>query len=322
MRYSYDIVTIGGATIDTTCAIDDALIMENHNDPLRERLVAFEYGAKIGISNVAKNFGGGAANVAVAAARLGKKAAIITAVGRDDEGRRILKNLADHQIDCRFVEIKKQAASALSLIIRAKTGEHILFTYRGANDSLTIERKARKKIAKARRVYISSLTGQWRSVLEMATATKTPLAWNPGRKQLFAGYANLKSFLAQTDILLLNKDEATELYLSMTKETKAPAVSRMLRRIAKAGPRLVVITEGRKGAQAFDGKKIYSQKATSQKPIDTTGVGDAFGATFVISIDMHGDVQRALKAAMKNSGSVVAKPGAQNGLLSARQLQL
>lgn len=322
MRYSYDIVTIGGATLDIVCSVDEAFFIENEHDPLRERLIAFEYGAKVGITNMMKYFGGGAANVAVAAARLGKKAAIITAVGGDDEGRRITRNLDRHGVDCRFVEIKKNAASGISLIIKPEAGDHILFTYRGANDSFSIDRKARKKVAKARRVYISSLTGQWRAVLEAVMSAKTKCAWNPGRKQIAAGYKILKPFLAQTDILIINKDEATELALSMKKGSKVPSIGTMLRQLVKAGPRLAVITDGKKGAQAFDGKKIYKQKATGQKAIDTTGVGDAFAATFVVAVDAGVDIQRALRAAMKNSGSVVAKPGAQNGLLSADRLQL
>jgi len=87
------------------------------------------------------------------------------------------------------------------------------------------------------------------------------------------------------------------------------------------GSRVVVITDGHKGAWAYDGKKIYRQKATKHKTVDTTGVGDAFGAGFVAGfIDQSADINQALQWGVVNSGSAVAKIGAQNGLLTRQQL--
>ncbi len=315
----YDFIVIGGTTEDLSFTVDDYLML-NQADVLNERLVAFEYGSKIGIKNVQINFGGGAANISVALSRLGFKVAVVTSVGNDETGQRIINNFKKHKIDTRYLQLVSNAKSGLSLVLKTMSGEHILFTHRGANDDLKINHKLAKKLNGAKRIYLTSLTGNWRSLLTTIFSTTKPIAWNPGRKQLAAGFKALKPFLATTDILILNRDEATELVISATKNKKPWAVSVMLKKLRSFGPRLVVITEGRKGAQAFDGKKIYLQKATAQKALDTTGVGDAFGSTFVAGLDYHGDIRRALKAAMKNSGSVVTKVGAQHGLLSRQKI--
>lgn len=318
----FDVITIGGATEDLTAQVDDYSILDNSSDPLRSKLIAFEYGAKVGLNDLQASFGGGAANTALAFARLGNKVAAHICLGKDERGARIKFNLSAHKIDTRFLAQSNKATS-LSFIVKTPKQEHILFTFRGANDDLEISRKLSAALRKAKRVYISSLSGSWRVVLKAIGETKAKIAWNPGRLQLVAGYAALKGFLQNVEIMILNKDEATELLISKPGERKTSySRSELLRSLAKFGPEIVVITEGAKGAAAIFNKKIFSQKALSSKIIDTTGVGDAFAATFVASYDKHKDVAKALRAAAKNSASVLAKPGAQHGLKSAAELAL
>jgi len=318
----YDVITIGGSTEDFSFTVDDYVVINNKLDPLKEKLVAFEYGSKVGIKNIVPSFGGGAANTAVALARLGLKTAVITSLAKDEAGKRILANFKKHRIDCRFVQMNSGARSGQSLVMKTMTNEHVLFTYRGANDALVINHKLEKKLTKAKRIYLASLTGNWKATLNAIISSRVKLAWNPGRKQLAAGFSALKTFLAHTDILILNKDEARELVISATKNNKILPLNVMLRKLRSLGPNTVVITEGDKGAVAFNGKKIFRQLAFKTKAADTTGVGDAFGATFVAMIDHGFDLTKSLRLAAKNSASVVAKPGAQHGLLSKSQLGL
>lgn len=315
----YDFIVIGGMTEDLSFSVDDYVLLDSQND-LPEKILGFEYGSKIGIKDVQIHFGGGAANVSVALARLGFKSAIVSAVGDDEAGRRIINNLVKHKVDTRYIQMIEKEKSGLSLVLKTLSGEHVLFTYRGSNDKLKINHKLTNKLSGAKRLYLTSLTGNWRQILEVIFSVKRPVAWNPGRKQLAAGFNSLKKFLAVTDVLILNRDEATELVVSATKISRLWTVGMMLKKLRSFGPRLVVITEGKKGAQAFDGRKVYIQKATDHKALDTTGVGDAFGSTFVAAFDYHNNIKLALKLAMRNSSSVVTKPGAQHGLLSKSQL--
>lgn len=321
MLNKYDVVTIGGATEDLFFTVDDYSVINNQVDPLNSKLIAFDYGSKVGIKDTFSGFGGGAANVAVALARIGHRVAIVTCVGDDDTGQRLVGNLLKHRINCRFIH-HAAGKSARSLILKTIANDHVIFTYRGVNDKLQINHNLAKKLTKAKRIYLSSLTGNWKALLTVVFNSGVKLAWNPGRMQLAAGYSVLKPFLARTDVLILNKAEATELVLSSMKDKTSLNISIILRKLYKFGPRLVVITEGAKGAIAFDGKKIYRQVAIKSKVADTTGVGDAFMATFVATLDSGHDISKALKIAAKNSASVVAHHGAQHGLLSKSQLGL
>jgi len=143
-------------------------------------------------------------------------------------------------------------------------------------------------------------------------ATKKNIVWNPGGRQL-AELNKLKKFLPKIKMLMINYDEALE--FRQLKEIKG-----LIKYIKNLGPQLVVITAGAKGAYVYDGQKYYFLKAQSVKSVDTVGVGDAFGAAFTSALIYGKNIKQALTWGIRNSASVVAKVGAQNGLLNRRQI--
>ena len=100
----YDLVTIGGAVEDITFYPEDALVIDNKQDILRQRLLAFEYGAKIKVKDAHYTFGGGATNVAVSASRLGLSSACICAVGDDYRGKQIIQNLKKQKVAVKYIQ--------------------------------------------------------------------------------------------------------------------------------------------------------------------------------------------------------------------------
>ncbi len=314
MTKRYDVITIGGATEDVFFTVDDYVLVDNPADAVRQKLIGFEYGAKVGVPSTLTHFGGGAANTAVSFARLGCKTAAVFMIGSDERGSRIMRNAAAHKVDLRLAG-KVASESGVSFVLKTKTGEHVIFTHRGANDRLALDRRVLSYLKKARRLYLTSLTGSWKKILDEVCAAGRPLAWNPGRIQISAGLKALKPYLEQTDILLLNRDEAIELVGQGIKPTSA-----LLKRLFACGPRIVVITDGKKGAAAFAGEKIITSRAANAKEQDTTGVGDAFGSTLVAALDRGYSLKQAMNFAMKNSAAVVSKSGAQNGLRTGREL--
>ena len=322
MQKKCDIVAIGGATEDQFFSVDDYVMINNGSDLLRKKVLGFEYGAKIGILELDTAFGGGAANVSVAAARLGLKTAIVASLGADARGNAIARNLKANGVDIRALEALPKQQSGLSYILMSPRHDHIVFTYRGANDGLRLSPAALKLMKDARYTYLTSLSGNWEKIAKAVFAASDRVVWNPGRQQLAAGYRKLKPFLVRTDILICNRDEALELALSYEKISAKQDDPRYLLGVLKSfGPRIVIITNGGHGADAFDGHAHYYQKATSvRRVIDTTGVGDAFGASFVAGLELYGgDMKKSLALAAKNAAAVVATQGAQSGLMRLKK---
>ncbi len=322
MKMKFDLVAVGGTTEDQFFSVDDYMLINNKQDLLRKKILGFEYGSKIGITGINTAFGGGAANVSVSASRLGMKTAIIGAIGSDARGKAISANLKQHGVDIHGLDTVSKTASGLSYILISPSNEHIVFTYRGVNSELRVSTSALKIVKQSTWTYVTSLTGNWQKTLKAVFAAANLIVWNPGRQQLAAGYKKLKTFLARTDVLICNRDEALELVMSQGKISRAQDDSRYLLRALKSfGPKFVIITNGGHGAEAFDGEDYYYQKAiTVRRVIDTTGVGDAFGSTFIAGLELYqGNIKKSLALAAKNAARVVVTQGAQPGLLTLKR---
>lgn len=325
----YDVITIGGATEDITFFTKEGLMVANREDILRQKLLAFEYGTKIKIDSSRYTFGGGAANAAICLSALGLKVASVISIGDDERGRKILGNLKKHNIDTKFVQKNQNMESGFSFLLIGQNHEHIVFSNRAANNELKIKSYQLNFLKDTKWIYLSSLSGEWKEDLENIFKIKeTKIAWNPGHVQLAAGAGSIKKYLAETDLLILNKDEAIELVVSDKEYKNKPIkflnnIENLLKIIKSWCAGLVVITNGGYGTDVYDGAKIYRQPAIRAKKVaDTTGVGDAFGSSFLAGLQIYdGNIKKALLLAAKNSSSVVTKQGAQNGLLTIKDFK-
>ena len=170
---------------------------------------------------------------------------------------------------------------------------------------------------------MTSLSGHWQPVLAQVFKGRAKVAWNPGHIQLHAGFSAIGKFLKRTSLLTVNKDEAIELVVTNPKYKNSDKkflnnVRNLLKVINEYGPKIVVITKGKDGADAYDGGKFYHQDILRERRrMDTTGVGDAFGSTLTAGLKMFdGDIQKAMHMSVINTASVISLQGAQNGLLT------
>jgi sugar/nucleoside kinase (ribokinase family) len=173
------------------------------------------------------------------------------------------------------------------------------------------------------------LAGNWEEDLEEINKAikkeKIKLAWNPGATQITAGKNKLEKLLKNTEILIINKDEAIELVQSDESvkldynEINDAAV--LLKIIKSWGPKIVAITDGTEGAYMYDGKNILYSPSTSNNKVDSTGAGDSFGSALVAGYILNSDLETALKYGIINSGSVVGEYGAQNGILGKNEIE-
>jgi ribokinase len=322
----YDVITIGGATEDIIFYTSEGVLLDNHQDLLRQRLLAFEYGAKIIINRSDSFFGGGAANASVCLSRLGLKTAALISVGKDERGRRIISNLKKEAVDTSSSHYVARE-SGFSFVVLNGQKDRIIFTDRAANDDLILSQRAQAKLKKTEWIYISSLSGAWKPIIKTAIVTGRKIAWNPGHVQLAAGIKVLKAYLSKIEVLILNKDEALELALSAPEAksitpAKLDEIDFLLVFLKRFGPKIILITDGNKGAAAYDGERIYRHEPFKAKVIDTTGVGDAFDASFIAGLCLFGgDIARSMKLAMRNAAAKVSKLGAQTGLMRRSRIK-
>ncbi|MDD3284986.1 MAG: carbohydrate kinase family protein [Patescibacteria group bacterium] len=323
----YDIITIGGATQDIMYYTSDAEIINNKKNILKQKLIAFEYGAKILSNDITITFGGGGMNTAINCSILGLKTSTFLNLGTDWIGELILKELKNKKVDTKYITQDKKYYSGFSFIINYKhDNEHTIFGHRGSNNELIISKEKLAKI-NAKWFYIASLSGKENiikqnidNIFKKATAKNIKIAWNPGEKQIKYGNKFFKKYLKNINFFNINKDEAIELVSSSGIKTNN--IENIIRIIHSWGAEIVSITDGINGAYIFDGKKLYYKKATIQKCMNTTGAGDAYGSSFVSGMILYkNDLEKSLKLAIQQSGNVVSKIGAQRGLMKRNEIE-
>lgn len=311
----FDLISIGGATRDIFFEFDT--LERKKAEKNHELYLEIPYGEKIVSDRTFYGYGGGAVNVAVCGSRLGLKTASLCQIGREGTGSLVVDFLRHERVNVSMVSRDSHLHTGMTVLILGSDGEHTGFLERGANNHLAV--KKRSAFKKSKWLYVSSLTGSSAKILpevfEYAVENNVKIAFNPGSSQLAEGYGGLKQFLARTDILFLNYEEACQLIYSKTK--KYPKNEKgVLSEIEKMGAAVSVVTDAGRGCHAVSEGKHYHEKSFSTAIVDTTGAGDSFGGTFVFC-QMEGyNIQKSLKIASINAASVISKMGSTAGLLT------
>lgn len=139
------------------------------------------------------------------------------------------------------------------------------------------------------------------------------LVFQPGMYHLRWGTEKLKSFYRRAYIVILNREEASE----VTGRDRDDMTS-LIDGMHGLGVNVVVITDGPEGAYASEGDKILFMPIYPdiKEPYDRTGAGDAFASTITAALALGETLETALAWAPINSMYVSQQIGAQKGLLT------
>ena len=327
----YDILTIGGATQDIFVESDEAKVLNMETISSKQSYLCFDYGAKIEMDQLAYDIGGGAANAAVNLANLGLKTGIIVKTGTDLTSKAILQRFEQRNVDSSMVITSEINKTGFSVILISYEGDRTVLMHRGANSAINLDEIDWEKVKQSKWVYVASLSGNSNQVLdkfaEFAEENGINMAFNPGTTQIKRGIADMKKVLEKAEILILNRTEASIITNISNNPPEYPTIEddnliEMIEKLKEQGSKIVVITEGKRGAYVFDGKTLYYSPTFPSKVVSTLGAGDAFSSTFVASmIKYDQNIEKSLKMASINSAAVVGSFGAQTGLKNFEELE-
>ncbi len=259
---------------------------------------------------------GNAANAAVAAARMGLSAALVTNVGDDIEGTAVVDTLAKEHVGTEHVV--RHAGT--------QTNHHYVLSFQSERTILIKHEKYPyafpKDIPTPRALYFSSIAEGTESYHDDAAAyleahPEIFFAFQPGTFQIRVGKERLARLYARTDIFFCNHEEA-ERILGMQGPVEGLAEA-----LHALGPKIVCITNGRGGvyARESDGTTVtLPMYPDIAPPVERTGAGDAFSSTTTAAMLMGHSLKDAMKRGAINSAHVVQKVGAQEGLVDAATL--
>ncbi|MBI2623198.1 MAG: carbohydrate kinase family protein [Candidatus Liptonbacteria bacterium] len=318
MKQKYDLICLGDVVIDAFIQLHEASV---HCSLRHERCeLCMSFADKIPYESlVVAPAVGNASNVAVGAARLGLKTAILTAVGKDRYGEEILDVYKKEEVGDEFVRVHAGKPTNYHFVLTFQAERTILvkheqFVY--ADPALLDKRTDW--------IYFSSIAEHTLPFHHKVAAylEKHPgvrMGFNPGTFQLRFGAKNLAGIYRHTHVLFVNREEAE--HVAGAKE--GTDITKLFDALHKLGPKIVVITDGPKGAYASDGACRYFMPMypDPKPPISRTGAGDAFSTGFMSALIYGLPVSDALRWAPIESMHVVQFFGAQTGLLSKRALR-
>ena len=313
---SYDVISIGDATEDIFVRpCDDKFCKAQinvHGDNL-----CFRHGEKITSEETFNDVGGSATNVAVGLKKLGINSNIMSIIGDDESGKHVLTRLNDVGLSCDYIIVDKKTKTSSSIVI-VFNKDRTIFVYRGNKDY-----KKLKSIRNLRTKWLylgpvnNDFSSYYNDIISLASEKNVQIALNPGNRQIEDGRNDLLRLIKVTNLLILNKQEA----LDLTKSANFTDNKKLLYSVKIMGPKLVIITDGARGAYLFDGEKYLGvEKYPNLELVDSTGAGDAFCAGFLAGYIKTGDYIDGLQYGIINSAMVIEKLGAQTNQQSHEQI--
>ena len=317
----FDFIAIGDTVTDAFINIKQASVFRSENaDGVVDEELCFVNGAKIPYESVTVIPAvGNAANAAVAAARLGLTSAFVSDIGGDEHGKEILATLAHQGVDTRYVRTHPDMTSNYHYVLMHNAERTILIKHEKFPYKLA-------DVGTPKWLYFSSVGDDSLPYHEeiaayIAAHPEIKLAFQPGTFQIKLGKDALKDLYTHTDIFFCNVEEA-RLILGTTEANPAKLPAMMS---AQAGPKMSVVTDGPRGAYAFDsytGKSYFMPPYPDPKPpVSRTGAGDAFSSTVTVALALGNSLTTALAWGPINSMNVVQHVGAQTGLLTRAELE-
>ena len=311
---SYDFVSIGSATVDQFADTDSELI-KIQTRTTSEELIAYPLGSKLLVKELNITTGGGGTNSAVALARLGLHTAFLGKLGADANGVFVLQALSEEGID--FIG-GCEGQTGVSIILNSIADDRSILAFKGANNHLVA-----KDIVpfESQWLYISSmLEDSFDTIVSLLKSHQGKVAFNPSNYQTELGYDSLADLIEQVDVLILNKEEAATFLGQRYKDDPEPEV--LMKALEVLSPSMFVITDGSAGVYVYDRKNLYHGQPLEGINIkETTGAGDAFGATFTAAQYFGLSQEQAIDMAMTNAESVIQYKGAKEKLLSRQALE-
>lgn len=273
--------------------------------------------------------GGAPANVCGAYVKLGGEGALITQLGADPFGDKIVEEFTECGIDCSYVKRTDKANTSLAFVALKEDGNREFSFYRKPGADMMMDAKDIEAswFTDAFALHFCSVSlGDFpmkeahRKAIDCALRAGVMVSFDPNlRLALWDNPEALKNviweFAPMVHILKIS-DEELEF---ITGETDIKAV---LPKLLQGNTKMVIYTKGSEGAECYTEKNHGFAASQKVKAVDTTGAGDGFIGSFLYCMARDGvttdtlaglskeKMEEYLAFANKFCGMSVTKPGA------------
>lgn len=232
--------------------------------------------------------GGAPANVCAAFSHLGGKSRLLTQLGDDPFGHKIIRELADSGVDTGCISLTDKANTALAFVSLGADGDRTFSFYRKPSADMLYEPESVKEeyFGDVFALHYCSVSiGDFpmrkahERAIEIMRQRGGIVSFDPNlRFNLWdsrdALQKAVRDFIPGSDIVKLSEDELE--FVTGEKDIAMGA-----HRLFEQGVKLVLYTVGSKGSYAFTRNTHAFAPAYKVKAVDTTGAGDGFTGAFL-----------------------------------------
>ena len=261
--------------------------------------------------------GGKGANQAVAAAKAGAKTTIISRIGKDDIGDKIINNLMFFGVDTSNIEIENGLSNDYgNIYINLKDKDNEIKRFNGAINSFTKEMVEKyKDVLLNSKIIVCQLKipkEVTEELINFCHKNKKILILTPCRPdRLSITDPNNIKLIDKISIITCNKQECMTMFNTENIEE-----------CVKKYPNKLIVTLGAEGLIYYNGKRIIKMPAIETEVVDTTGAGDTLNGNLSAFLAKGMDLKHALRKAMYASTMKLKVKSAQTGMPFLEDLEI
>ena len=273
-----------------------------------------------------KMLGGSPTNVAVAAARLGRRAAVVTKVGEDAFGEYVRRALGGFGVDASFVGTHPTLRTPLAFCEIFPPDRFPLLFYREPK-APDLELDEMGDVASeaellwttgtglsqepSRSTTLAALRRRGRRPLVVHDLDYRPVFWASAGE---AGRWNREALAHATAVVGNDEEVTVTLGDELSPEDSARA-------LLELGPDLAVVKRGREGVLAASGDELVEVEPVEVEVVNGLGAGDAFGGALCHGLLARWPLERTLRFANAAGALVASRLGCADDMPTANEVE-
>ena len=308
MNTKKEITIIGGAVVDIIAGPADENVFEIGSQPM---------------DTIQMSFGGDALNEAVVLSRFGKNVELITKVGEDEAGERVLDYIKKNGISGDSIATEKGLDTGINIVLFKESGERFFLTNPQGSLRKLSEKDIEPFIEKAAdivcfaSIFVSPLldiSAMERLFRRIKSKPGRILAADLTKAKQGERLEDLKKLLPFVDYIFPNEEEIALL-------TGEKDIYKNGELLLEAGVSSAVIKTGEKGCLIFTRDEVIEVPAFKiHKCIDTTGAGDTFAAGFLWALSEGFTLKDCGRFACTAASCAVEEIGSGAGIISLKKV--
>ncbi|MFH6998702.1 carbohydrate kinase family protein [Flavobacterium sp. FlaQc-57] len=260
-----------------------------------------------------KKIGGAPLNVALRMKTLGCEVAMISCVGKDEDGKAIIDQVKSLGLETNAIMQTEDFPTGLvNVTLNERGSASYEISYPSAWDKIVLNDFAKKLVADADVLIYGSLVCRdqvSRQSLEELLQTKAYKVFDVNLRKPHYSYEILEQLMHSANFIKFNDEELLEIAAAMN--SSFTSLEDNMRFIAqKTKVTTMCVTKGKHGALLMWEGQLYENGGYPVEVADTVGAGDSFLAALITSLLTGKAPQTAIDFACAVGALVAQAPGA------------